>query len=75
MTREGQGQPPGPVSAPRLSEAERARQLEERDRIRAEAIKLAQAGKLDEAVAAAVKELAVTREVLGELHEDVVGSL
>ena len=38
-------------------------------------IKLAQAGKLDEAVALSVKELAVTREVRGELHEDVVDSL
>ncbi len=43
--------------------------------IRAEVNKLVQAGKLDEAATAAVKELAVTRDVLGELHEDVVGSL
>ena len=60
-----QGQPPGPVPASKLSEAERARQLQQRDRIRAEVIKLAQAGKLDEAVAAAVKELAITRERAG----------
>ena len=38
-------------------------------------IKLAQAGKLDEAVALLVKELAITREVRGELHEDAVDSL
>ncbi len=31
--------------------------------------------KLDQALALAVKELAVTREVLGEQHDDVVGSL
>jgi CHAT domain-containing protein/Tfp pilus assembly protein PilF len=74
-TARAQRQPPGPVPAPRLSEAERARQLEERNRIRAEVIKLAQAGKLEEAVAVAMKELAVTREVQGELHEEVDGSL
>ena len=66
---------PGPVLPPGLSEAERARQIQERDQIRAEMVKLAQAGKLDEAVAASVKELAATREVRGELHEDVVASL
>jgi tetratricopeptide (TPR) repeat protein len=70
-----QGQPPGSVPAPKLSEAERAQQLQERDQIKAELMRLAQAGKLDEAVAAAEKELAVSREVRGELHEDVVGSL
>jgi len=43
--------------------------------MRAEVIKLAQAGKLDEAVALAAKELGVTREAQGELHEDVVASL
>jgi len=70
-----QGQPPGPVPAPRLPEAERARQLQERDQIRAEVMKLAQSGKLDEAAALLVKELAATREIRGELHEDVVASL
>src|SRR5271170_1544410 len=68
------GQPPVPVPAPRLSETERARRIQERDQIRAELEKLAQAGKLDEAVALSAKELAATREVQGELHEDVVGS-
>ncbi len=71
----GQGQPSAPVVAPRLSEAERARRLQERDQVRARVITLAQAGKLDEAVAAAITELAVTRELRGELHEDVVDSL
>jgi hypothetical protein len=37
--------------------------------------RLANAGKLDEAVAAAVKELAATRHVRGELHDEVIGSL
>ena len=32
VTAWAQGQPPGPVTAPKLSEAERARQLAERDR-------------------------------------------
>ncbi len=74
-TARAQGQPPGPVPATRLSESERARWIQERDQIRAEMIKLARSGSLDEAVALSVKELAVTREVWGELHEEVVGSL
>ena len=41
----------------------------------AERAKLAQAGKLDEAEALAVKALAATRELRGELHEEVVISL
>jgi CHAT domain-containing protein/tetratricopeptide (TPR) repeat protein len=65
----------GTAPAPRLSDAERARHLQDRDEMRAEVMKLAQAGKQDEAVAAAVKELALTRKVRGELHEDVVDSL
>jgi tetratricopeptide (TPR) repeat protein len=70
-----QGQPPAQVSAPKLSDAERARRLRARDLMRAEATRLAQAGKLEDAVAMAVKELAITRELLGELHEDVVASV
>ena len=65
----------GPAAPPKLSEAERARRLEERDRLRSEAMKLANAGKLDEAVAAVLKELAVSRGVRGGLHDDVVTSL
>jgi hypothetical protein len=65
----------GPISAPRLSEAERPRQLQDRDRIRAVVTKLAQAGRLDESVAAAFEELAATRKVQDEIHEDVVVSL
>ncbi len=59
-------------SSPRPSEPGSSRSATGSER---KIIKLAQAGKLDEAVAAVVKELAVTREVQGELHEDVVGSL
>src|SRR5437870_13138201 len=65
----------GPAPAAKCSQAERARRLAERDRMRAGVIKLARSGKLDEAAAEAVKELAVTREVMGELHEDLVSSL
>ena len=70
-----QGQPPGPASLPKLSEAEQAQQLQERYRIKAEVRNLELAGKPDEAVAAVMNMLAIERRVLGELHEDVVGSL
>src|SRR5262249_36026011 len=49
--------------------------LKERDRRNAEARKLPAPGKLDEAVAAGEKNLAIEREVFGERHADVVGSL
>ncbi len=70
-----EGQPPGPVPAPRLSEPERIRKLAERDRYQQEAIRHAQANKVEESITAFGKKLAIEREVLGELHEDVVGSL
>jgi tetratricopeptide (TPR) repeat protein len=66
---------PGPARAPRCSEAETARRLVERDRFKQEATRMAQAGKFDETVAAVEKKLAIEREVLGEVHEDVVDSL
>ena len=53
----------------------RARKLQERERIRATVEKLKQAGKLDEAAKLAVEELAITRELTGDLHEDLVDSL
>jgi tetratricopeptide (TPR) repeat protein/CHAT domain-containing protein len=74
-TAPAQGQPPAPTSARELSEGERTRRIQERDRLRAEAIKLAQASKLDEAVLPLEKVLALTRQLRGELHEEVVGSL
>jgi tetratricopeptide (TPR) repeat protein len=70
-----QNPPPGPAPASKLSEVEKARRLAEGDRYAREAIRLAQAGKIAEAIAAFEKNLAIEREVLGELHEDVVGAL
>src|SRR5262245_36922550 len=57
-----------------LTAAQKER-LRERDRYGAEARKLRQAGKLPEAIATAEKMLAVEREVFGNFHEDVAGSL
>ena len=68
-------QPPGAVPASKLSETEKARRLAERDRYNEEATKLAEAGNLEETMTAFGMKLAIEREVLGELHEDVVGSL
>ncbi len=70
-----QGQPPAQVPSFKISEAEKTRQLKERDRIKAEAITSEEAGKLDDAVAAQTKALAIERGALGELHEDLVASL
>ncbi len=70
-----QGQPPGPAPASKLSEAERVRKLAERDRYKQEANRQAQAGNLEETLNALGKELAIERDVLGELHQDVVDSL
>jgi CHAT domain-containing protein/tetratricopeptide (TPR) repeat protein len=66
---------PGPAPGSKLSQAEKARRLAERDRYQQEADRQAQAGNLEESINALGKELAIEREVLGELHEDVVGSL
>jgi hypothetical protein len=59
-------QPSGPARAPALPEDEQTRQLSGRDQLRAEVLKLPNAGKLDEAVAAAVKGVCVDHCVLGE---------
>ena len=61
--------------APQLSEVERGRRLQERDQFQQTAVKLADAGRLDEAVAAIERGLAIERTVLGSMHEDVVVSL
>jgi CHAT domain-containing protein/tetratricopeptide (TPR) repeat protein len=71
----GQSQSPGTAPAPGLSEAEQMRKHRELDRMKAETTRLTTVGKLDEAAKSAVMELALTREVMGELHEDVIGSL
>ncbi len=75
VTAWAQGQPPGAVPASKLSEDEKARRLAERDRYKQEAIRLSQAENIEETTAAFEKKLAIEREVLGNLHEDVVGSL
>jgi CHAT domain-containing protein/Tfp pilus assembly protein PilF len=74
-TARAQTQSPAPAPAATFSEAERARRLQERDRYFEEANRLAKAGKRDEAAAAFDKKLAIEREVLGDLHEEVVKSL
>jgi CHAT domain-containing protein/tetratricopeptide (TPR) repeat protein len=68
---------PSSVPAPpaTLSEAERAQRLAERDRYKERAHNVARTGMLDAAEAEAGKALAVERQVLGELHDDVVDSL
>jgi hypothetical protein len=49
--------------------------LKERDRWAAETTKLRQQGKLAEAIAACEKKLAIEREVFGNVHEEVAGTL
>jgi tetratricopeptide (TPR) repeat protein len=70
-----QGQPSESAAASNLSDAARAKKLDERGRMRAEVTRLARAGRLDEAAVMLTRELAASRELMGELHEDVVGSL
>jgi CHAT domain-containing protein/Tfp pilus assembly protein PilF len=67
-----------PVSSgtkPALSAEEKARKLRERDRHAEQVNKLLSKGKLAEAIAEVKKKLAIEREVLGEMHDDVIGSL
>jgi len=49
--------------------------LKERDRVRQEAKRQRAAGHLTEAIAAGEKVLAIEREVFGNIHPDVAGSL
>jgi CHAT domain-containing protein/tetratricopeptide (TPR) repeat protein len=49
--------------------------LKERERLQAEVAKQEAAGRLVEAIAAARKKLALERQVFGEVHEDVAGTL
>jgi CHAT domain-containing protein/Tfp pilus assembly protein PilF len=67
-------EPKPPSSAKPLSAAQLAR-LKERDRLAAEVQTLHQGGKLAEAQAATAKKLAIEREVLGNVHQDVADSL
>jgi tetratricopeptide (TPR) repeat protein len=55
--------------------AQQQEKLKERDRYGEEADKHRSEGKLKEAIAAAKKMLAVEREVYGDVHEEVAGSL
>jgi CHAT domain-containing protein/tetratricopeptide (TPR) repeat protein len=57
-----------------LTEEQKA-QLQERDRLGTEALKLGSAGKLDEMVALWQKKLAIERAVFGDVHEEVAASL
>ncbi|HEY7428890.1 MAG TPA: tetratricopeptide repeat protein, partial [Gemmataceae bacterium] len=54
---------------------EQQEKLKERDLYLAEANRLQREGKLVEAIAAAGKKLAIERQVFGDVHEDVAGSL
>src|SRR5262249_43974362 len=58
---------------PSLTAEQRAR-LQERDHLAAEAVKLWNAGKKEEGVAAWRQKLAIEQEVLGAHHQDVVKS-
>jgi CHAT domain-containing protein/tetratricopeptide (TPR) repeat protein len=66
-------QPPEPKPGPLTKEQQE--KLKERDRYDNEARKLHKEGKLPEAIAAAEKMLAIERQVFGNVHADVVGSL
>jgi hypothetical protein len=57
------------------SEAERTRRLQERAQHRNEAVRLANSGRLDDAVREAKAAMAIDRETLGELSEGVAESL
>jgi CHAT domain-containing protein/Tfp pilus assembly protein PilF len=66
-------EPPEPKPAQLTKEQQE--KLKERDRFSTEARKLRSEGKLTEAVAAAEKMLAIERQLLGDVHREVVGSL
>jgi len=63
-----------PTSAKPLSK-EQQEKLKERDRFGAQTRALRKDGKLAEAIAAAEKMLALERQVFGDVHEEVAGSL
>src|SRR5262245_43505813 len=58
-----------------VEKADRERRLLERDRHARQAMMLRRAGKRLEAIAAVEAMLAIEREALGAVHEDVAGSL
>ena len=63
-----------PTKQPELTPEQKAK-LEERDRCSKRMQELQKEGKLKEAIEAAEKVLAIEREVYGDVHEDVAGSL
>jgi hypothetical protein len=65
---------PRPPQAPSLTAAQQER-LKERDQLWASSQELRAAGKLAEAIASAEKMLAIGREVFGDFHPEVAGSL
>jgi hypothetical protein len=69
-----QPKPADPAKPAPLTAAQQER-LKERDRLVAEVGKLRAAGKLAEAIAACANKLAIEREVYGNVHDEVAGSL
>src|SRR5262249_45900584 len=67
--------PPKPSGLPELSAKERAKKLEERDRLGQQVQRLWVAGKRPEALAAARKKLTLERQLFGPTHAEVVSSL
>ena len=74
-TSRGPRTPPLTATVPGLSKAERTARLEEAGGYKQESLKLANSGKLEEAVVATRKRLAIEREVLGEAPWQVVSVL
>src|ERR1700693_1768097 len=66
---------PAPGGAPKPLTPEQRARLKERDRYGAETRKLDAEGKVEEAIAAIEKVLAIEREVFGDAHDEVAGSL
>jgi CHAT domain-containing protein/Tfp pilus assembly protein PilF len=66
-------EPPVPKPAPLTKDQQN--KLKERERFEKDARKLQAEGKLPEAIAAAEKKLAIERQVFGDVHAEVVGSL
>ena len=66
---------PAGESPAKLTDAERARRLQERDRYRNEALRLANSGRWDDAIREAEASLAIERKQSGNFSDDVAESL
>jgi CHAT domain-containing protein/Tfp pilus assembly protein PilF len=66
-------EPPEPKPAPLTKEQQE--KLKERDQLAREAVRLRMQGRLTEALAAAAKTLTLERQVFGDVHPEVAGSL